>query len=135
MCYRLHRYTIHISREHGNNIMAAKKKAPAKKKASASGSDRGAKMKADAAQKKKQDKTASQRPPTAPQAYSSLGDELMSKRESNSRRGDLSGNSGFDLGRMFQRYLDQADRAEKKVAKKAAAKKLETAKKTKRKER
>ena len=36
--------------------MAAKKKAPAKKKASASGSDRGAKMKADAAQKKKQDK-------------------------------------------------------------------------------
>ena len=114
--------------------MAAKKKAPAKKKASASGSDRGAKMKADAAQKKKQDKTASQRPPTAPQAYSSLGDELMSRREYNSRAGDLS--SGlFKLGRLSQRYFDQADRAEKKVAKKAAAKKLETAKKTKRKER
>lgn len=113
----------------------AMKKAAGKNKASASGSDRGAKMKADAAQKKKQDKTASQRPPTAPQAYSSLGDELMSRREYNSRRGDLSGNAVYKLGRLSQRYFDQADRAEKMVAKKAAAKKLETAKKNKRKER
>jgi hypothetical protein len=116
--------------------MAAKKKAPAKKKASASGSDRGAKMKADAAQKKKQDKTASQRPPTAPQAYSSLGDELMSKREYNSSKGDLAGWANLSgIGRTMTRHLNQTANASRSRAKKAAAKKLETAKKTKRKER
>lgn len=123
-------YTKHISRDQGKTMAA--KKAAQKKTASASGSDRGAKMKADAAQKKKQDKTASQLK-IAPQRYSTLGDELMSTREYNSRRGDLSGNGLFNLGRLSQRGSDQAKRADINAAKKLAAKKLETAKKAKQK--
>ena len=95
--------------------MAAKKKAPAKKKAASSGSDRGAKMKADAAQKKSQEKTASQRK-SSPQKYSSTGDELMSTREYNSRAGDLSGYGLYNLGRSAQRYFRQVEKENKKVA-------------------
>ncbi len=87
----------------------------AMKKKASSGSDRGAKMKADAAQKKSQAKAASQRK-TSPQKYSSTGDELMSTREYNSRAGDLSGMGLFKSGRSAQRYLNQVKKENKKVA-------------------
>jgi hypothetical protein len=54
MCYRLKRYTNHISREHGKRFMAMKKAAPKKKASSADGSDRGAKTKATEAKRKMQ---------------------------------------------------------------------------------
>jgi hypothetical protein len=93
----------------------ATKKTVSKKTSSASGSDRGAKMKADAAQKKSQAKTASQRK-TSPQRYSSTGDELMSQREYNSRAGDLSGMGLFVSGRLAQRQLNQVKKENKKRA-------------------
>lgn len=85
----------------------------AMKKAASSGSDRGAKMKADAAQKKSQIKIASQRK-TTPTRYSSTGDEMMSKKEYNSRSGDLSGYGFNATGKALQRSYDQQKRARKK---------------------
>jgi hypothetical protein len=85
----------------------------AMKKVTSSGSDRGAKMKADAAQKKSQTKTASQRK-TSPQKSNSMGEQLMSKKEYNSRSGDLSGYGFNAVGRTLQRSQDQSKRADKK---------------------
>ena len=118
--------------------MAAKKKAVGKKKASASGSDRGAKMKADNAQKKSQAKAAS-KSASSPLNMTYTQQKNYGYKASNDLAGTygesgLGARGGF-VGRGSQRLIDQSKRAEKKVAKKAAAKKLETAKKTKRKER
>ena len=97
------------------------------------GSDRGGKMKANAAQKKSQEKTAAQRK-TSPRKVNSMGDELMSTRQYNSRQGDLAGSANLSgIGRTSTRGYNQTANAFRSLAKKSAAKKLETAKKAKQK--
>lgn len=80
----------------------------AKKKASASGSDRGAKMKADAAQKKVQAKNAAKNVIPV-QKYNYLGDKLVPKKQALSMQNDLAGWTG----RTSQRAKDQAKRKKK----------------------
>ena len=87
----------------------------AMKKAASNGSDRGAKMKADNAQKKSQVKVASnlKKPVTK---TNSFGEQTMSKKEYNSRSGDLSGYGFNAVGRTLQRSYDQSKRSNKKAA-------------------
>ena len=120
--------------------MAAKKKVAAPKKAAPKarggasydelvdvyGSDRGGKMKADAAQKKSQAKTS---------AKTNKGATYV-KNAATSKKNDLAGASGRDgkgLGRTSGRAYNQVANSFRPLVKKAAAKKMETAKKAKQK--
>ena len=101
-----------------------------KKKAAASGSDRGAKMKADAAQKKKQDNAkASKYTPGSPRNYYDNLSAPQKKALGYGGKSDLAGMNSNLKGtfgqvrtRTDQRAIDQAKRAGVKAATKAKKK-------------
>jgi hypothetical protein len=102
--------------------MAMKKTAP-KKKAKANGSDRGAQMKANEAQKKSQNKAAT-KSSYSPLNMTNAQQKAFGYKASNDLAGTygasgLGARGGF-VGRGSQRYIDQAKRADKKAADKKA---------------
>ena len=105
--------------------MAMKKAAP-KKKAKANGSDRGAKMKADNAQKKSQYK-ASAESSTSPLNMTNTQQKVYGYKAKNDLAGTYGkstlGERGGFVGRVSQRYIDQSKRVDKKAADKKAASK------------
>jgi hypothetical protein len=96
----------------------------AKKKAASSGSDRGAKMKANEAQKKSQNKAA-QKSSSSPLNMTNAQQKAFGYKASNDLAGTYGksalGKRGGFVGRGSQRYIDQAKRADKKAADKKAA--------------
>ena len=93
-----------------------------KKKAASSGSDRGAKMKADAAQKKSQQKASM----TVAQKKAA---GLLPKNDLAGYRGEPS----TSTGRIDQRAIDMAKRADKKRAKRTEVRRMVLATEKKRK--
>ena len=99
--------------------MAMKKKAM-----SANGSDRGAQMKANNAQKKSQNKAA-QKSSASPLNMTYTQQKNYGYKAKNDLAGTYGkstlGERGGFVGRVSQRVIDQANRADKKAAEKKAA--------------
>ena len=93
--------------------MAMKKAAPKKKASSASGSDRGAKMKADAAQKKSQKKSDGSG--YLKGAKKSTAGDLSSVGLLRDNAADPFGSSNYDPGRIRKRAVDQQARRAAKL--------------------
>ena len=95
-----------------------------KKKAASSGSDRGAQMKANNAQKKSQAKAAS-KSASSPLNMTSAQQKAYGYKASNDLAGTYGasnlGKRGGFVGRASQRLIDQSKRAEKKAVEKKAA--------------
>ena len=102
----------------------AMKKAMKNKKPKPMGSDRGAQMKADNAQKKSQAKAAS-KSASSPLNMTNAQQKAYGYKASNDLAGTYGesklGKRGGFVGRASQRYIDQSKRADKKAAEKKAS--------------
>jgi hypothetical protein len=124
VCYCLMRYTNYFSNVR-KKIMAMKKKAPAKKAApKAAGSDRGAKIKANEAEKKIQAKNAAKNAVQTRMEYVKpvRGEEQMSTRVYNSFSNDLA------RDRKEYRKFDARTRSRRDAVKKETVQKARNAK-------